>query len=162
MLVSALTGEGIEALRAAIDAHFGAKDEVLTLEIPPGAGRLLSWLHENTEVLAQEAGDERRRHRALSHRPADQGQARKPAQARRNTGRNKGSDPSPYDVDLLDQRWSEGSDPFVWPRCRAQSFFGGGGGFVALTLGRSSMRAMNCAMCFWPSTIALLSGKRCR
>ena len=57
VLISALTGEGIEALRAAIDAHFGAKDEVLTLEIPPGAGRLLSWLHENTEVLAQEAGD---------------------------------------------------------------------------------------------------------
>jgi GTP-binding protein HflX len=57
VLISALTGEGIEALRAAIDAHFGAKDEVLTLEIPPDAGRLLSWLHENTEVLAQEAGE---------------------------------------------------------------------------------------------------------
>ena len=34
VLVSALTGEGIEALRTAIDARFGAKDEVLVLEIP--------------------------------------------------------------------------------------------------------------------------------
>jgi GTP-binding protein HflX len=57
VLVSALTGEGIEALRAAVDARFGAKDEVLTLEIPPGAGRLLSWLHENAEVLAQDSGE---------------------------------------------------------------------------------------------------------
>jgi len=32
VLVSALTGEGIEALRCAIDARFGAKDEVLVLE----------------------------------------------------------------------------------------------------------------------------------
>ena len=47
-------------------------------------------------------------------------------------------------------------------RIEYHSFFGGGGGFVASTLGRSSMRAMNCAMCYWPSTIALLSGKRCR
>ena len=57
VLVSALTGEGVEALRAAIDARLGAKDEVLTLEIPPDAGRLLSWLHANAEVLEQETAE---------------------------------------------------------------------------------------------------------
>jgi GTPase len=57
VLVSALTGEGIEALRTAIDARFGAKDEVLVLEIPAREGRLLSWLHDNAEVLAQETAE---------------------------------------------------------------------------------------------------------
>ena len=55
--VSALTGEGIDALLAAIDARLGAGDEVLTLEIPPREGRLLSWLHDNAEVLEQETGE---------------------------------------------------------------------------------------------------------
>ena len=57
MLISALTGEGIEALLAAIDARFGGKDEILTLEIPAGEGRLLSWLHDNAEVLDQETAE---------------------------------------------------------------------------------------------------------
>ena len=53
VLLSALTGEGIETLHAALDAEFGRHDEVLDLEIPAGEGRLLSWLHANTEVLDQ-------------------------------------------------------------------------------------------------------------
>jgi GTP-binding protein HflX len=53
VLVSALTGEGIETLHAALDAELGRDDEVLDLEIPAGEGRLLSWLHANTEVLDQ-------------------------------------------------------------------------------------------------------------
>jgi GTPase len=57
VLVSALTGEGIEALRTAIDARFGGKDEVLVLEIPASGGRLLSWLHDNAEVLEQETAE---------------------------------------------------------------------------------------------------------
>ena len=57
VLISALTGEGIEALLSAVDARFGAKDEVLTLEIPAREGRLLSWLHDNAEVLAQETAE---------------------------------------------------------------------------------------------------------
>src|SRR5215813_7487078 len=36
VLISALTGEGIEAMLAAIDDRFAAKDEVLVLNIPPG------------------------------------------------------------------------------------------------------------------------------
>ena len=47
-------GRAIEALLAAIDARLGARDEILTLEIPATQGRLLSWLHDNAEVLAQQ------------------------------------------------------------------------------------------------------------
>jgi GTP-binding protein HflX len=57
VLISALTGEGIEAMLAAMDARFGGKDEILSLEIPPGEGRLLSWLYDNTQVLEQQAGE---------------------------------------------------------------------------------------------------------
>ena len=57
VLVSALNGDGIADLLRAIDARLGARDEVLTLEIPPHEGRLLSWLHENTDVEAQETAD---------------------------------------------------------------------------------------------------------
>ena len=57
VLISALTGEGIDALLAAIDARLGAGDEVLTLEIPARDGRLLSWLHDNADVLEQETGE---------------------------------------------------------------------------------------------------------
>ena len=57
VLISALTGEGIEAMLAAIDARFGDKDQVLSLEIPPGEGRLLSWLYDNAEVLEQETAE---------------------------------------------------------------------------------------------------------
>jgi GTPase len=53
VLVSALTGEGLEALRAALDAELGRNDEIFDLTIPVGEGRLLSWLHDNAEVLEQ-------------------------------------------------------------------------------------------------------------
>jgi GTP-binding protein HflX len=56
-LVSAWTGEGLDSLRQAIDARLGASDEILTLEIPARAGSLLSWLHDNAEVLGQETGE---------------------------------------------------------------------------------------------------------
>jgi GTPase len=55
VLGSAQTGEGLDALLAAIDARLGARDEVLTVEIPAHASRLLSWLHAHAEVLMQEA-----------------------------------------------------------------------------------------------------------
>jgi GTP-binding protein HflX len=57
-MISALTGEGTEALLAAIDARFAAKDEVLTLEIPATAGRLMSWLFDHAEVLRHESTEE--------------------------------------------------------------------------------------------------------
>src|SRR5262249_4686883 len=57
VLISALTGEGIEAMLAAIDDRFAAKDEVLSLNIPPGEGRLMSWLFDNAEVLERQTTD---------------------------------------------------------------------------------------------------------
>ena len=57
VLVSATTGEGFEGLRRAIDGQLGANDVVLTVEVPPGQGRLLSWLHANADVLKEEAAD---------------------------------------------------------------------------------------------------------
>ncbi len=55
VLISALTGRGDRraASRPSMPG-FGAGDEVLTLEIPARDGRLLSWLHDNAEVLEQE------------------------------------------------------------------------------------------------------------
>jgi GTPase len=55
VLVSAHTGEGAEALLAAIDRRLGAHDEILSVQIPVGHGRLLSWLHTHAEVLAEES-----------------------------------------------------------------------------------------------------------
>ncbi|MBX9588393.1 MAG: GTPase HflX [Hyphomonadaceae bacterium] len=57
VLVSAVTGEGIERLRRAIDLRLGADDVILTLEVPAAEGRLLSWLHANTEVLQEETAE---------------------------------------------------------------------------------------------------------
>jgi len=55
VLVSAHTSEGVEALLAAIDRRIGAHDEILSVQIPAGHGRLLSWLYAHAEVLAEEA-----------------------------------------------------------------------------------------------------------
>ncbi len=57
VLVSAVTGEGIDRLRRAIEERLGAKDEVLTVSVPAAAGRLLSWLHANTDVLREETAE---------------------------------------------------------------------------------------------------------
>jgi GTP-binding protein HflX len=57
VLVSGLTGEGLDTLRQAIDTRLGAGDEVLTVEVPAREGRLLSWLHANAEVLSEDVAD---------------------------------------------------------------------------------------------------------
>ncbi len=60
--VSALTGEGMDDLLAAIDERLGVDDTYLTLVLPAEEGRLLAWLYENAEVLErsnQDSGDTR-------------------------------------------------------------------------------------------------------
>ena len=57
VLLSARTGAGVEALLAAIDRRLGAQDEIPSLEIPAGHGRLLSWLHAHAEVLEAAAAE---------------------------------------------------------------------------------------------------------
>jgi GTPase len=60
VLVSAVTGEGIDALNAAIDAKLAKSRQVLELSLDPADGSGLSWLYRHTEVLEKEmAGDGR-------------------------------------------------------------------------------------------------------
>ncbi len=54
VLVSATTGEGIEALLQAIDARLGRRDEILDLVIPAEQGRLINWIYEEAELLERE------------------------------------------------------------------------------------------------------------
>jgi GTP-binding protein HflX len=55
VLVSAITGEGIDGLLAEIDARLGHADEIIELTIPAQEGRLINWLYEEAEVLARDA-----------------------------------------------------------------------------------------------------------
>jgi GTP-binding protein HflX len=57
VLVSAVSGEGFDALRRRIDMQLGMEDEILSLEIPAHKGRLRSWLYANAEVLCEEIAD---------------------------------------------------------------------------------------------------------
>jgi GTP-binding protein HflX len=51
VLVSAVTGEGTEALIAAIEERLGRRRVVLDLVVDPADGAGVSWLHRNTEVM---------------------------------------------------------------------------------------------------------------
>jgi GTP-binding protein HflX len=58
-LVSAHTGEGIDALLAAIEDRLAAKRTTLDLSIDAADGAGISWLHRNAEVLNKELRDGR-------------------------------------------------------------------------------------------------------
>ena len=58
VLVSAITGEGLAGLLDSIDAHLGASDEILTVAVAPGDGKLRAWLHENADIVAIEELDD--------------------------------------------------------------------------------------------------------
>jgi GTP-binding protein HflX len=51
VLVSALTGEGVDRLAAAIEARLSTRRVVLNLTLNPADGAGVSWLHRHTEVL---------------------------------------------------------------------------------------------------------------
>ncbi len=51
--VSALTGEGIEALAATIEARLAAGRVLIELEFDPADGTGVSWLHRHTEVITK-------------------------------------------------------------------------------------------------------------
>jgi GTP-binding protein HflX len=57
VLVSAITGEGINDLMSVIEDRLGSADEIMEVTVPPTAGKLAHWLHENTEILAREVAD---------------------------------------------------------------------------------------------------------
>ena len=58
-LVSAHTGDGIDALLAAIEDRLAAKRTTLDLSIDAADGAGVSWLHRNAEVLSKELHDGR-------------------------------------------------------------------------------------------------------
>jgi GTP-binding protein HflX len=58
VLVSAVTGEGVDRLRSAIEAGVGANRIVLELALDPADGAGVSWLYRHTEVLAKAMNEE--------------------------------------------------------------------------------------------------------
>ena len=59
VLVSALTGEGVDTLRAAASARLTAANRVRHVDLDSADGAALAWLHAHGEVLASTAGDAR-------------------------------------------------------------------------------------------------------
>ena len=57
VFTSASTGDGLDELLERIDQHLTGHDVTVTIDLPPTAGRLRHWLHENTAVIdtSQEA-----------------------------------------------------------------------------------------------------------
>jgi GTPase len=60
VLVSALTGEGIDALLAAIEERLALGRPSYEVAVAPEDGEGLAWLHANTEILDREVTDEGR------------------------------------------------------------------------------------------------------
>ncbi len=58
VVVSAVTGEGLPALRSAIDARISEGMEVADYAIPPQDGARLAWLYQHGEVLARDDAPE--------------------------------------------------------------------------------------------------------
>ena len=58
VLVSAVTGEGLDALLTAIDKRLGTGDEELQVVLPAQEGRLLSWLYDNADILDRASDDD--------------------------------------------------------------------------------------------------------
>jgi GTP-binding protein HflX len=57
VLVSALTGEGIDALAAAIEARLAEGRELIELALDPADGAGASWLYRHTEVIRKGMDD---------------------------------------------------------------------------------------------------------
>ncbi|MGH9122934.1 MAG: HflX GTPase family protein, partial [Acidimicrobiales bacterium] len=57
LIISALSGEGIEDLIAAIGDELRRADRVLDLELPYSRGDLLAALHREGEILSEEHGE---------------------------------------------------------------------------------------------------------
>lgn len=58
VLISAVTGHGLDRLLDRIDARLGAADEIVTVALPAHEGRLMAWLHEHGDVLERSSADD--------------------------------------------------------------------------------------------------------
>ncbi len=61
LAVSALTGEGLDALRAALDARLGANLVTESVELPASDGARIAWLYRHGEVIGREEAEGRLR-----------------------------------------------------------------------------------------------------
>lgn len=57
LCVSAVTGAGIDVLRAAIEDKLNEQAKLVTLTLGPAEGALMSWLHDNAHVLGSQTDD---------------------------------------------------------------------------------------------------------
>jgi GTP-binding protein HflX len=76
ILVSALTGEGIDTLLAKIEERLSETRLVIDLVLEGSDGAGLSWLHRNTEVIAKSIDEEGRVSVTVRADPAKAGQVR--------------------------------------------------------------------------------------
>jgi GTP-binding protein HflX len=60
--ISAITGEGVDALEAAIQARLAERHLTFDLLIDPADGAGMSWLYRHAEVLSKEYGDDGQMH----------------------------------------------------------------------------------------------------
>jgi GTP-binding protein HflX len=76
ILVSALTGEGIDTLLAKIEERLSETRLVIDLVLEGSDGAGLSWLHRNTEVIAKSVDEDGRVSVTVRADPAKAGQVR--------------------------------------------------------------------------------------
>lgn len=55
--VSAITGDGLDALKAAIDIRIAAGMEIVSYDIPPSDGARIAWLYQHGEVVDRRDDD---------------------------------------------------------------------------------------------------------
>ena len=60
VLISALSGQGLDELVREIEARIAATRVVLDLDLDPADGAGISWLHRNAEVLSKDFGPDGR------------------------------------------------------------------------------------------------------
>jgi GTP-binding protein HflX len=60
VIVSALSGEGLDRLIPAIEARLGESRQTIELSIDPADGAGMSWLYRHSEVLSKDMGDDGR------------------------------------------------------------------------------------------------------
>ena len=80
VLMSALTGEGIDGLRAALDIWFASNSPILEITVDLEDGASLAWLYDRGEVVAR-ADDESRAHLKVRLDAADAARFKKRGKA---------------------------------------------------------------------------------
>jgi GTP-binding protein HflX len=56
--VSALTGEGLDALKAVLDERLAAGMETVEYAVPPADGARIAWLYQHGEVISRQDGED--------------------------------------------------------------------------------------------------------